>query len=85
MKTLCRDNISYHMFADNKSVTINSVNVVVGDPVEYYIGDLNSSNCVLHTGVTEPSGYVAGGKHMFDGTTWSINPKWVDPPAKQSE
>ena len=61
MKTLCRDGISYHMFAEsNKPVTINSVNVAVGDPVEYYIGDLNSSNCLLYdTRVTEPSEYVA--------------------------
>ena len=84
MKTLCRDGISYYMFADSKIITINSVNVAVGEPVEYYIGDMNSSNCLLYESITEPNEYVGGGKYMFDGTTWSDNPAWVDPTAEET-
>jgi len=84
MKTLCRDNVSYYLFENNKSVVFSDVNIAIGDPLEYYVGDCNNSNSVLHQGVTAPSDWTVG-KYMFDGTTWSANPKWVEPPAEEEE
>ena len=84
MKTLCKDGISYYMFADSKSVVFSDVNIAVGDPLEFYVGDCNNSNAILHQSVTAPSDW-AGGKYMFDGTTWSDNPAWVAMPEEEAE
>ena len=52
----------------------------LGDPVEKILGDSNSTNAELHTGVTAPSGWT-GGKHTFDGSSWAVVSGWGDPKA----
>ena len=84
MKTLCKDGLSYYLFEDSKSVVFSDVNIAVGDPLEFYVGDCNNSNAILHQSVTAPNEYV-GGKYMFDGTTWSDNPAWVAMPEEEAE
>jgi hypothetical protein len=44
----------------------------------FIIGDMNSTNATIHTGVTSPEDWQ-GGKYMFDGSTWNLNPDWTDP------
>lgn len=78
MKTLCKDNVSYYLFEDNKSVVFSDVNIAIGDPLEFYVGDCNNSNAVLHQGVTAPSDWDTG-KYLFNGKAWSLNPNYKAP------
>jgi hypothetical protein len=84
MKTLTKNRRSIYLFDDNKSLTITSESITVGEPVEFIIGDCNSNNIVLHSGVTAPDDW-SGHKYDFDGTTWTQNPDWVDPEAELIE
>jgi Tol biopolymer transport system component len=88
MKTICRladytqgPNISLYLFPDDKQVLIESDRTTIGDPSnpEMYIMDCDSSNVVLHEGVTEPDDWF-GWKYFYtaDGG-WTSNPAWIDP------
>jgi len=79
MKTLTKDNLSLYIFEDSKSVVLGSDVTVVGEPAEFIIADCNSSNAVMNTSVTAPDDWF-GGKYMFDGATWSLNPEYVELP-----
>jgi hypothetical protein len=78
MKTLVKYNKSLYIFEDDKALTITAENITVGNPVEFIIADCNSSNTELHAGVTPPEDWT-GGKYLFDGTVWTLNPDWIDP------
>ena len=56
MKTIVDNatNTSRYLFADDKSVTMGSDTITVGDPAEFIIGALNTGNATLIEGVTEP-------------------------------
>ena len=83
MKTIVENstNLSKYLLEDSKAVSINSDKIIVGDSPspDFYIGDLNSSNCTLHENVTNAPADWIGNKYTFDGTTWTQNPNWVDP------
>lgn len=78
MKTLTKDNLSLYILDDATAVSMDTSSITVGDPVEFIIADCNSDDTVLHEGVTPPEDWV-GHKYLFDGTTWTVNPDWVDP------
>lgn len=78
MKTLTKENLSLYIIEDSANVSMGEDYITVGDPVELIISDCNSNNTVLHEGVTPPEDWV-GHKYFFDGTTWTVNPDWVDP------
>jgi hypothetical protein len=84
MKTIVETStgLSKYLLADDVAVTSNADNIVVGDPVEFIIGDLNSSNATITENVTAPEDWT-GNKYTFDGTTWTLNPNWVDPDAEE--
>ena len=82
--TLKSNNVSLYVFDDSETVTMESNQISVGDPVEKILGDLNSTNSELHSGVTAPSGWT-GGKHTFDGSSWAVVSGWVDPAASRLE
>ena len=82
MKTLTfnENNHSPYIFADDKSVTVESNRIIVGessDP-DFYIGDMNSSNATLHTNVT-PADDWQGNRYTFNGSAWAEISGWVDP------
>jgi hypothetical protein len=51
----------------------------VGDPAQFIIGDLNSTTVTVTDNVTNAPDDWTGNKYFFDGTTWTLNPDWVDP------
>ena len=78
MKTIThndRSNLSTYIFADDDTITATAERTTCPD---FIITDMNTSNSTIHTGVTPPEDW-AGGKYLFDGTTWSANPDWVEP------
>lgn len=77
MKTLVKDNKSIYLFEDSKALTITAEGITVGSPAEFIIADCNNSNAELHSAVTPPQDWV-GGKYTFDGSTWTLDPNWVD-------
>ena len=82
MKTLTFNdtNNSPYIFADDKSVVLESNRIIVGDAADpdYYIGDMNSSNATLHTGVTPPDDWQ-GNRYTYNGSAWAAISGWVDP------
>ena len=80
MKTLVCNMHQYSMFLldDDKAVNIGSDRVVIGDPEELIIADRNTENVTLYESVTAPEDWEPY-KYFYDGTTWTLNPDWVDP------
>ena len=83
MKTITKENVSLYVFEDSKAIDLTSNSTTIGNPEELIIADCNSSNAVVHTGVTSPDDW-AGGKYMFDGSTWSLNPDYIAPPEPET-
>lgn len=84
MKTVVKETVSVYLFDDSVYLSLSDDMMVVGDPVEFYVSDCNLSNSVVYEGVTAPSDWT-GGKYLFDGADWTLNPKWVDPTAEEEE
>jgi hypothetical protein len=74
-------NLSKYLFDDDKAVVLEEGRIVVGDSSnpDFYIGDMNSGTATLHSNVTNSPSDWTGGKYLFDGTTWTQNPNWIDP------
>lgn len=74
MKTLTKNGISVYMFEDAEVVSIEQNRTVIGDPETRIIADCNTSNAVLHEGVTPPEGWK-GGQYLFDGIDFTFRPE----------
>ena len=68
-------NKSVYTFEDADTLTATAENITTPNLI---IGDMNSSNATIHTGVTPPADWQ-GGKYLFDGTSWTTNEDWTDP------
>jgi len=68
-------NKSTYIFEDADTLTATAENITTPN---FIIGDMNSSNATIHTGVTPPEDWQ-GGKYLFDGTSWTSNENWTDP------
>ena len=84
MKTIVETatGLSKYLLDDSMTITVNSDHIVVGNPSQFIIGDLNSSNATITENVTNAPSDWTGNKYTFDGTTWTLNPDWVDPDAE---
>lgn len=78
MKTLVKNSLSIYLLADDETLNSTEKDITVGSPAKFIIADCNSTNTILHEGVTAPADWT-GGKYFFDGTDWTLNPDWVDP------
>lgn len=78
MKTLTKNQISLYLFEDDEVLNPTPTSIIVGDPIKFTVADCNSENTILHEEVTAPSDWF-GGKYLFDGTDWTLNPNWVEP------
>lgn len=80
MKTIVENatSLSKYLLDDAEVVVLNEDNIVVGNPAEFIIADLNASTATVYENVTAPADWI-GNKYTFDGTDWTLNPAWVDP------
>jgi hypothetical protein len=76
--TFNESNISAYLYDNDVSLTVESNQLVVGDPATLIIGDMHSGNATVHENVTAPADWF-GGKYLFDGTTWTEVDGWVHP------
>ena len=72
--------IVLYVFADSQSIDVQENQTVVGDPVEFYIADCNTSDTDLIEGVTPPADWIAE-KYLYANSSWTLNPDWIDPDA----
>ena len=81
MKTIVETSsgLSKYLLADDVTITATAENITVGDPAQFIIGDLNSTTVTVTDNVTNAPEDWTGNKYTFDGTTWTLNPDWVDP------
>ena len=81
MKTIVETSsgLSKYLLADDVTITATADNITVGDPAQFIIGDLNSTTVTVTDNVTNAPADWSGNKYFFDGTTWTLNPDWVDP------
>ena len=77
MKTLTKENLSLYLFEDGEVLDITADQITVGNPPKFIVGDCNSTNTVLHEGVTGPADWV-GCKYFYDGNVWTLNPDWKE-------
>ena len=87
MKTIVETSsgLSKYLLADDVTITATAENIVVGDPAQFIIGDLNSTTVTVTDNVTNAPDDWSGNKYFFDGTTWTLNPDWVDPTLDDEE
>ena len=79
MKTILdSENCSKYLFADDKTITVKTDCIEVGNPLDFIIGDMNSGNATLVEGVTEPDDWF-GCKYNYVNGVWELCPDWVDP------
>jgi hypothetical protein len=87
MKTIVETSsgLSKYLLADDVTITATADNITVGDPAQFIIGDLNSTTVTVTDNVTNAPDDWSGNKYTFDGTTWTLNPDWVDPTLDDEE
>ena len=87
MKTIVETSsgLSKYLLADDVTITATAENITVGDPAQFIIGDLNSTTVTVTDNVTNAPDDWTGNKYTFDGTTWTLNPDWVDPTLDDEE
>lgn len=80
MKTIVETstNLSKYLLNDDEIVIATDDHIVVGDPVKFFIADLNQKNAIVYEGVNAPADWF-GNKYTFDGNEWSISPNWIEP------
>ena len=67
-----------YLYPDDKTLTVSSEYITVGDPPELIIGDLHSGNSTIVENVTNvPSDYY-GDKYDYDSGTWTKRSDWDD-------
>jgi hypothetical protein len=81
MKTIVETSsgLSKYLLADDVTIIATAQDITVGDPAQFIIGDLNSTTVTVTDNVTNAPEDWTGNKYFFDGTTWTLNPSWVDP------
>lgn len=83
MKTIVRNesNVSLYLLDDSVFVSVDVDKTTVGDPVQFYVADCNSSNATLFESVTQPEEWQAS-KYLYTAEGgWVLNPDWTPPEA----
>ena len=69
---------SKYLVADDYVIESSESSITMGDPVDFIIGDLNSTNSTIIEGVTEPDDWF-GCKYTYADGTFTLVEGWVDP------
>jgi hypothetical protein len=77
--TFNESTISAYIFDDAHDLVTTADNITCP---YFVIGDMNTSNATIHTGVDSPADWQCG-MYLFDGTTWTLNPDWTDPKIRE--
>ena len=80
MKTIIdnESRTSKYLVADDYVINATETQTSMGDPVDFIIGDLNSTNSTVIEGVTEPDDWF-GCKYTYADGTFTLVEGWVDP------
>jgi|TARA_B110000238_G_C15814348_1_gene305827 hypothetical protein len=81
MKTIVdENNVSKFLVADDYSVVISADNIAMGNPstLDFYVNDMNSTNCTLIEGVTTPDDWFGCKYTCAADGTWSLVEGWND-------
>ena len=80
MKTIVENatNLSKYLLSDDVAVALNADHIVVGEPTQFIVADLNNDTAGVYEGVTTPSDWI-GNKYTFDGTDWVLAPTLINP------
>ena len=72
---------SKYLVADDYVIESSETSITMGDPVDFIIGDLNSTNSAIIEGVSEPDDWF-GCKYTYADGTFTLVDGWVDPRAE---
>jgi hypothetical protein len=78
MKTLVRSttNESLFLLSDETYLFLENDKTIIGDPIQNIVLDCNNKNTIVYTNVTPPEDWI-GCKYLYDGTTWTVNPDYI--------
>jgi hypothetical protein len=79
MKTIVEieTKLSKYLLTDDVAVSLTANHIVVGEPAQFIIADLNSSTATVYGNVSAPDDWT-GNKYTFNGTDWALDPNWVE-------
>ena len=73
-------NITRYLFNNDIILEVTENGIIVGDPVEYMIGDMNSSNSTIYENIIDiPEDYCVS-KYKYDGSSWYLNEDYEEVP-----
>ena len=70
---------SKYLVADNYVIESSESSITMGDPVDFIIGDLNSTNSTVIEGVTEPDDWFGCKYTCSPDGVFTVVDGWVDP------
>jgi len=81
MKTIIDNetNTSKYLVADGYVIESSESSITMGDPVDFIIGDLNSTNSTVIEGVTEPDDWFGCKYTCSPDGVFTVVDGWVDP------
>jgi len=71
--------LAKYALTDDETIVSTADNLQIGNPIKFLVDDLNSTTVTITENVTNVPDDWIGNKYTFDGTTWTLNPIWVDP------
>jgi len=71
--------LAKYALTDDETIVSTADNLQIGNPIKFLVDDLNSTTVTITENVTNVPDDWIGNKYTFDGTTWTLNPNWVDP------
>lgn len=70
---------SKYLVADDYVINATETQTSMGNPVDFIIGDLNSTNSTIIEGVTEPDDWFGCKYTCAEDGTFALVDSWVDP------
>lgn len=81
MKTLVKNGVSIYLL-DNKHIEFTNTSILIGDPLEFVISDCSNLDTSVYDCLDFPDDWI-GGKYLFDGFNWALNPNWQEPQIRE--